>query len=193
MIRLLLLILIPSAVVSSDVAQRQYLVKADLFRGFKGSQYSIYDKSGKNLLYRMESGFKILQNVQLVTHPDKVVIGKLQARVKFFVYDGTFELWDRDTDERTTGTIKQSFKLLKDHWIIQWNGRRISMGAEGVSLTTSFFDEDNGHTLLAQFRRRLSSIFLDGTFDMDFFQEEIPDGVFLLSLAARNHVAQRRG
>lgn len=193
MIRFLLLILLLSTAVSSDAPRRQYLVKADLVRGLKSTEYSVYDKSGKTLLYRMESSFKLLHNVELVAYPEEEVIGKLQARIKPFLYDGKFDLEDTGTREKTAGTIQQNFEWWKDRWNIDWNGRRISMEKDAVSLTTRFFDGTNNGPLLAQFRLRLSSLFWTEAFDMLVFQDDVPDGVFLMSLAAQRHSVGRKG
>ncbi|CAF3519435.1 unnamed protein product [Rotaria sp. Silwood1] len=174
----------------SQTPKRQYFIVTDFFRGFKAREYSIYDQTGKNLQYRIESKYHILQSLELVTYPTKKVIGKLQANLRLLVYKGNIEIFDDHTQQWLKGVITQNFQLFGHNWTIKWNDRLLSMETDPISLTTNFFDKQHDRILLAKFQMRVQSFFWVNQYDMEVYSNAIPDGVYLLSLAARDHTLQ---
>ncbi|CAF1662060.1 unnamed protein product, partial [Adineta ricciae] len=55
-----------------------YVLVRDYFSGFKAPEYSIYDKSEKNLYYRIESSYGLYDKLKLVVYPSKKVIAKIR-------------------------------------------------------------------------------------------------------------------
>jgi len=73
---------------------REYIIASDLFNGIKADEYSIYDGTGKNLLYRIESKYHVLQSIEVIAYPAKTVVGKLRSKFKFLYYEANFEVYD---------------------------------------------------------------------------------------------------
>ena len=57
---------------------RQYVIEKDLFSGFKAGEFSIYDQSGKILLYRLESQFSFTQKAKLYAFPSKQMVASIR-------------------------------------------------------------------------------------------------------------------
>jgi len=62
----------------SQWAFRQYVIEKDFFTGFKAGEFSVYDQSEKNLLYRLESSYAITQTAQLYAYPGKQMVGSIR-------------------------------------------------------------------------------------------------------------------
>jgi hypothetical protein len=59
-------------------ALRRYRIEKDLFTGIKAGEFSVYDQSGRNLLYRLESRYAITQTAELYTYPSKQIIASIR-------------------------------------------------------------------------------------------------------------------
>ncbi|CAF4169167.1 unnamed protein product, partial [Rotaria magnacalcarata] len=92
-------------------AKRQYFIAVDFFTGIKADEYSVYDPTGKILQYRIESKYRILQLLELVSYPTKTIIGKLKSKVKMTVYEADFDIYDNRTQQWLKGTVKQGWKV----------------------------------------------------------------------------------
>ena len=80
-------------------AQREYMIKSDLFKGIKVDEYSIYDFTGKNLQYRIESKYHVLHSIE--------------------VYDDRYQRWFKGLITKT--------HIIDDKWKIKYNGRLLAM------------------------------------------------------------------
>ncbi|CAF1648855.1 unnamed protein product, partial [Rotaria sp. Silwood1] len=76
------------------MSRREYVVKKDFITGFKAGEFSIYDQTGKNFQYRVESRYNAAHSVELVAYPSKQVIARLKNQLTFFLYKGTLEILD---------------------------------------------------------------------------------------------------
>ncbi len=164
---------------------RQYVIRKDFFIGFKAGEFTVYDTSEKNIQYRIESDYGITQNVRLIAHPSKQLVGRLQAKFTVFLYEGEISIIDSQTNQWINGVFKQNFKLLTSSFNIDWNGRSLTGESELGSVTVKFRDT-NGE-LLAQFRLR-PVVFLKRKYDMKIFSNKYPDQLYLLALAAYDHI-----
>jgi hypothetical protein len=75
---LLLIICLFFARTQTQQALRQYVIEKDFFTGFKSGEFSIYDQSGRNLLYRIESQYAITQTVALYAYPRKQMVATIR-------------------------------------------------------------------------------------------------------------------
>ena len=173
--------------IQSNTPIKEYLVRRDAFSGFKAAEYSVYDKDKKHLYYRIESKVSILQNVELRAQPSKKVIGRLNAKLNLLTYKGEFSILNQNENQWINGEIKQNFQMLGTLFSIEWNGKRINMESEPVSLTYRFFDVSG--KLLAECRFRLSSMFWAAKYDLRIFSNEFPEELYLLVLAARDRAS----
>jgi hypothetical protein len=172
--------------VNPQNAIREYVVRKDFFTGFKAGEFSVYDTSEKHVHYRVESNYGLMQNVKVIAHPSKQEIGRLQAKINLLLYKAEISILDPQTNQWRNGLIEQNFKFLGSSFDINWNGHQIKMESEVGSLTSKFYDEDR--QLLAQTRIRLTSIFITNKYDMKIFSNKYPEQIYLLGLAARDHL-----
>ncbi|CAF2042674.1 unnamed protein product [Rotaria magnacalcarata] len=191
MIRILILVLVH--IILAQTPERQYVIEEDFYQGFKAREFSIYDRTGKNLQYRLESYISFGQSIELVAYPSKKAVGKAYSSKKGGVYQGTLKIRNLETKKWLKGTIVQHYQLLGQHWTISWNETRLSMDSEPASLTTSFHDgNQSDHTCLAKFHMRVQSLIWVNQYDMHIYSNIIPDSIYLLSLAIRDYANQLR-
>ncbi len=62
----------------SQWGSRQYVIEKDFFTGLKAGEFSIYDQSGRNLLYRLESRYAVAQRLELYAYPGKQLVASLR-------------------------------------------------------------------------------------------------------------------
>ena len=175
------------SLVFAQTPLRQFIVEEDYFRGFKAREFSIYYPTKDDLKYRIESSWFFHNSIRLDIYPSKKTIGKLSSSKKGQTYRATLKIRSENNKKWIKGQIQQHHRLLGQNWTIQWNGSNISMISEPASLVTSFYDDQ---TLLARFRLRLQSFLWVNLYDIEFFTDQLPDSIFLLSLALKDHVSQ---
>ncbi|CAF3937818.1 unnamed protein product [Rotaria magnacalcarata] len=158
---------------------REYAVRRDILVGVKAPEFSIFDKSGKNLQYRIESKYLGLHKIELVSYPSKQVVGRLNSKVTWFLYEATFEILNSQTQQWTTGSINQKLQILNHKSVIEWNGRRILMEHNIPSLTTRFLDDQRGGQLVAEYKVSLASVFWATKYSLQIFSSDLPDALFI--------------
>jgi len=169
---------------------QQYVIRKDFFTGFKAGEFSVYDTNEKQLYYRIESNYDIMQNIKIIAYPSKQEVGRLEAKIKAFVYKAEISILDPQTNQWVTGLIQQNFQIVGSLFNIDWNGQQITMKSEIASLTSKFFDTNA--QLLAQFRLRPTSVFVTNKYDMTIFSNKYPQQIYLLGLAARDHITSSK-
>jgi len=159
---------------------RVYTLRKDFFNGLKAAEFSVFDVSKKTLYYRIESKHTIMPKFDLIAHPSKKIVGKLESKIGAI----NLSLLDEKTGQWITGSMKGHLKLLKHYeYTIQLNGRRILVEKELLSAHTTFRDESQGGTLLARFQREFFSPITATTYGLQVYSNDIPDGLYLLALA----------
>ncbi|CAF2392582.1 unnamed protein product [Rotaria sp. Silwood2] len=171
---------------------REYSIRRDLIVGVKAPEFSVYDKSGKDLQYRMESRITGLHKIDLIAYPSKQTVARLNNKITWFLYEATFEILDPATQQWTTGTISQNLRILNHRSVIQWNGRRLLMEHNVASLTTRFLDDQQGGQLVAEYQVSLPSLVWATKYSLQIFTDDLPDAIFLFGLAARDYITTQR-
>ncbi|CAF0929748.1 unnamed protein product [Didymodactylos carnosus] len=173
--------------VHSIGTNRTYLIKKDFLSGLKGGEFTIYDSTGKQQQYRMESKFGITHDVRLFAGKSKKeVLARLKAKVTAVMYKATITILDANSNQWKNGTITQNFKIVGNKFMIEYGGRQISMEGKAFSLDTAFRDQSGGN-ILAQFRKRISSLFWRNKYDLQVISDRLPDAIYFLGVAARDH------
>lgn len=62
----------------SQWAIRQYIIEKDFFSGIKAGEFSVFDQSGRNLLYRLESRYAVTQTAALYAYPGKQMVASIR-------------------------------------------------------------------------------------------------------------------
>jgi hypothetical protein len=173
--------------VNSQNPIKQYVIRKDFFRLYKTGEFTVYDTKEKDVFYRIESNFGILQNIKIIAYPSKQEVGRLQAKIKPFLYKAEISIVDPKSNRFVKGLIQESFKFSSALYSIEWNGYRITMENKFASFTDKFRDSDGGE-ILAEIRLRPASIFWTFKYDMKIFSNKYPEQIYLLGLAARDRV-----
>jgi hypothetical protein len=176
--------------VNSQNVLKEYVIRKDLITGLKATEYTIYDIKEKHVFYRIESKFHLLQSIRLIAYPAKQEVGRLQAKIKPFLYKAEFSIVNPRSNQQVSGLIEQNFKLNGDLFSIQWGENRIALEKDLLSLTNVFRDSTGGE-ILAQFRIRPASVFWTRKYDMKIFSDKYPEQIYILGLAARDGMISR--
>ena len=170
---------------------RTYLIKKDLVSGPKGGEFTVFDSQGKSQLYRMESKVGATHNVKLFKGKDRTnPLAILKGKFTVVLYKASISILNGETNEFNNGTIQQNYKIVGNKFLINYNNRQISMEGKGASLDTNFVDQSNGN-VLAKFRKRISSLFWRNKYDLQVLSDQIPDSIYFLGVAARDHTNKK--
>jgi hypothetical protein len=177
--------------VSIEGVNRTYLIKKDFLSGPKGGEFTIYDTTGKTALYRMESKFGVTHQVKLFEGlTKKNPIGLLKAKISVVLYKASIAVLSKNTNEWKNGTMDQNYKIVGNKFLINHNDISISMEGKAASLDTTFIDQSN-QNVLAKFHKRVSSLFWRNKYDLQVLSDKVPDQVYFLGVAARDHTNKK--
>ena len=171
---------------------REYHIRRDILNGVKAPEFSIFDKTGKILQYRIESRYNGLHSVELVAYPSKQVVARLKNKITWLLYEGTVEILDAQSQQWSTGKISQNLQLLNHKSTIEWNGRRLLMEHSIASLTTRFSDENQNGQLLAEYILSLSSVVWANKYTLKVYSNDIPDAIYIFGLTVRDYLGTQR-
>ncbi|CAF0917878.1 unnamed protein product [Adineta steineri] len=185
---LLLILLIKDGYCGTN---RTYLIKKDLISGLKGGEFTVYDTTGKNALFRMESKPGVLHNVRLFDGlTKKNPIALLKAKLSVVLYKGTIAILNKKLNQWQNGTINQNYKIVGNKFLLSYNNVDISMEGKAASLDTTFIDQSN-QQVLAKFHKRVSSLFWRNKYDIQILSDKFPDQIYFLGVAARDHTNKK--
>lgn len=171
---------------------REFWIRRDLLVGVKAPEFSVYDKSGKNIQYRIESKYFQLHSIELIAQPSKQVVARLKSKPTWFLYEGSFSVLDPKTQEWTNGNFSQNLRVLSHRSVIQYEGRRFLMEHSAGSLTTKFLDDQNAGQVVGQYKVSLPSMVWATKYTMEIYDKELPDAIFLFGLAVRDYIITER-
>ncbi|CAF4109741.1 unnamed protein product [Rotaria sp. Silwood2] len=152
----------------------------------KAGQFSIYDPGEQQLHYRIQSQIALWQILELVAYPSNQVIAKLNSRWHTLLYEATISIFDSQSNQWIDGQIRKHLTFFGDKYTIEWNGKSMVMETKFLSFTTKFRDENQGN-MLAEFRMRWTSLFWFKKYDLEIFSKEVPETIYIMALAAKDH------
>ena len=117
------------------------------------------------------SQFSLTQTLESVAQPSNEVISLL----------------DPQTNRWIDGKINREFDFVFRIYSIRWNGRLISKETKYNPFHTEFYDRTND-ALLARVNKRLLSLLWANTYDLETLSDDVPIAVYLLALAAHDHI-----
>ena len=175
--------------VTSENTTQEYVIRRDLFNGFKAAEFTVYDTNENQIFYRLESDYGLGQRLRLVKQPSKAEVGRLTAKINLFLYEADISILNPKTNEWGVGSITQNFKFMGNSFDIIWRGRRIKVETKAFAFTTYFYDEDQ--QVLAQSRR--SALVLRRKHDLKIFSDRYLKEIYFLGLAAYDRLISARG
>lgn len=171
--------------VQSYGVNRTYLVKKDFINGFKGGEFTVYDQTGKNRQYRMESKYGLTHDVRLYT-PSKTLAARLKAKITAVMYKAVITVFDNTTNVWKNGTIEQNYKVVGSKFTINYDSNQFTLESKAGSLDTDFAEQPKGN-IVATFHKRVTSLFWRNKYDLQVLTNRYPDELFLLGVAVRDH------
>ncbi|CAF0735948.1 unnamed protein product [Adineta steineri] len=163
-----------------------YVITKDFFTILKAGQFSVYNSNEQQLQHRIQSQIALWQIIELVSYPSNQVIAKLHMQWLALLYNANISIFDSSSNQWINGRIRRHFQFFGDQYTIEWNGQSIVMETKIFSLTTKYHYQ-NQETILAQFHRRWISLIWTNKYDLEIFSKEIPDAIYILALAAKDH------
>ena len=158
-----------------------YVLVRDYFSGFKAPEYSIYDKSEKNLYYRIESSYGLHDKLKLVVYPSKKVIAKIRGKTKKKLYQATFSIHNTTSNQWAEGNIIENSQWLHTNYTIEWNGSHLSIITHLITPWIVDIVDPSKSELLAQSQRRWFS--WKYKYQLDLFSDRMPESVYLFAFA----------
>ena len=190
----------------SQWALRQYFIQKDFFTGIKAGEFSIYDQSRTNLLYRLESRYGLTQTAELYAYPGKQLVASIRNlwspwskrclvtwrffsifTLSFAVYDAEIRVFDTVLNQWITGRITQSFPGYRFRYDVRYINRRLTMDHQGISLTAEIRDTQQPDYVLARVRQRLESVLWSNRYDLQVYTNDLPDVIYILALSAYDY------
>ncbi|CAF5181296.1 unnamed protein product, partial [Rotaria magnacalcarata] len=111
--------------IQSQQAFREYVAKKDFFNGLKSGEFSIYDQSNRNLLFRLESRYGFLQKAELFAYPQRQIVGSIKNNFVMWLYDADIQIFDMFYNQWIPGKITQAFPQFFFRYNIQYGNRRL--------------------------------------------------------------------
>lgn len=172
---------------------RQYLVRKDFFNGIKAGEFSVMDPSEKNLFYRIESLYHVLQRVEIIRYPQKKKTAELNSNFRVLMYRGEFSILNETKNRWIKGNMEQNFRWLQVLVIIRWDGHQINMTSSSGDWTYRCRDETN--QLVAEYRLHIGPILSRQKYDLKVYTNDYPEEIYLLIVAAHDRIrsARRKG
>lgn len=168
--------------ITADAVPRQYEIYKDFINGLKLNEYTVFNQSSKNILYRIESHFTLLNNLELVAYPEKQIV----ANISGSLYSATFKILNTRSGQWSVGKCQSKFTLTNDFkYIIEWNGRQITVVKRLRMPQVYFRDVTAGDKLFARFYESArSNMYIHR---LEVYSNDIPDSIYLLAFAWREN------
>ncbi|CAF0878196.1 unnamed protein product [Didymodactylos carnosus] len=160
---------------------KHYIIKKDFISGLKYREFSVYDPTEQQLLYRIDTTFHILHRVKITNQPEKKLLATVNGKFRFFLYGATFKILTPGTQQWKEGKIERSFTL-SYKFIITYDNRQVIFEGDRNKWHMSWTDAKT-HELLASFEKRMISLVWQNTYDLKIYTDELPDIFFFVGLA----------
>ncbi len=180
-----------STVNNSKPTIRSYFIEKDFFSGLKLGEFSIFDSTKKQLLYRIESYYTIGGKIELIDVSSKQIIGQLTNPLNLLLYAGNFSIFNLSSNQWINGKIERIFHMVNDKYIIKWNKRSILMETKFGSLTTTF-EYENHSGILAKFEKRPTLFIWSNKYDLQVLSDDLPHAIYFLAIAIKDHNSRVR-
>ncbi|CAF1008225.1 unnamed protein product [Didymodactylos carnosus] len=182
--------------VHSQFIVRNYVIKQDLINTLIYNEFSVYDSTERNLLYRINTQFSFNHQATIkliLPRDDFIIIGKTDAQFGLSsFYGATFQLLNTLNNRWEQGRIKQ-LQFQWGRYVIEYQGRQILMETDDRSPYQQVWIDLITRQVYAQYQRRvtLESLMWQATFDLKIYTNELPDTFYLIGLAIVQRSAKK--
>jgi len=187
---LLLLIITIEYIQSKKTLLRTYTIHRDnIVKANELSAYTVYDSSGKNILYRLKPTSTDIDTVVVTDHPGKNMVANLEGEWIAKVFHVTFSIYDKKLNEWIDGIIKKDLKEIKDKYSVEWNSKYLNTKSKFFSSKMQVYNTQQKE-LVAEFGHR--DWFNSGNivFTLKIYSDQVPDIIYFFLLAINDHRIQ---
>jgi len=175
---------------SKQTVHRTYIIHRDnVIQKNKLSAYTVYDSSGKIILYRLKPSSTDIDTIIVVNHPAKDMVANLEGEWVEQTFNVTFSIYDKKLGKWIDGNIKKDPSSAFDKYFIVWNMKNLSTKGKIFSSRVRVYNT-NQKELLAEFRRRYWHSFIKRQFELKTYSSEYPDIIYFFVLAINDHRIQ---
>jgi hypothetical protein len=187
---LLLLIITIEYIQSKKTLLRTYTIHRDnVVKANQLSAYTIYDSSGKNILYRLKPISTDIDTIVVTDHPAKNMVANLEGKWIAKVFHVTFSIYDKKLNEWIDGIIKKDLKGFKDKYSVEWNSKHLNTKSKLFSSKMQVYNTQQKE-LVAEFGHR--DWFNSGNivFALKIYSDQVSDIIYFFLLAINDHRIQ---
>jgi hypothetical protein len=192
---LLFFLIVTIQYIQSGKTLRTYIVERDNpIRERRLSAYTIYDSTGKNILYQLKSTSTDIDTLILRKYPAKNIVANLEGEWVVDVFNVTFSIYDKKSTKWIDGTIKQNKGLFKSSYLVTWdavtwNSKYMETGNKFFSDTLQVFST-SPKVLLAEIRKRTPWFSRSVKFYVKIYSDLVPDAIYFFLMAIKDHRKQ---
>lgn len=115
-------------------------------------EFSVYDKDGANLQYRIEYRYSRQQSIELISYPTKQMVARLKNERQWTKCDALFSVLDPKMHAWVYGSISQCLPISKDRSTIKYYGTYFSMKSNARPLTAFFIDGLQDSSVIGEYK-----------------------------------------
>jgi hypothetical protein len=151
------------------------------------SDFTVFDLSGKNQLYRLKTSATDIDSVMLVDHPAKNMIANAEGEWIDNIFNVTMSIYDKKLSKWIDGTIKRLKQSFTKTYRIEWNQKSLIIKCKFYTKTIKIYNE-RPEELVAEFRHRARWLNkFKYKYDLKIYSDKLPDAIYLLALTIMHH------
>ena len=177
--------------IESNKVKNVFMVVRD--RGIQDnrlSNYTIYDASEKNQLYRIKTVSTDIDTMIMVNYPAKNMVGNLEGEWAESIFNVTFSYYSTKSHKWVDGVMKKIHKTFHNRFSIEWDSKYVLMRDSFWSNMMKFYDKQE-KTLLAKCQD-YSEFFGKFKYKITIYSDYLPNPIYFLALAIADHRYQIR-
>ncbi len=185
---LILFLVIILQCIESKKVHRSFLVIQDKPSKKKLlSDFTVFDLSGKNQLYRLKTSATDIDSVMLVDHPAKNMIANAEGEWIDNIFNVTMSIYDKKLSKWIDGTIKRLKQSFTKTYRIEWNQKSLIIKCKFYTKTIKIYNE-RPEDLVAEVRHRARWLNkFKYKYDLKIYSDKLPDAIYLLALTIMHH------
>ncbi|CAF1510769.1 unnamed protein product, partial [Didymodactylos carnosus] len=162
----------------------ELVVKKDFFNGIKPNEFSVYDRSGKNLKYRIDTKWFKIHSITIAAKPSNEEIATTEVKLRWFSYAADFRILDNGVWKNgTIHTTKGAYEINYDQKVIVLLG-----DTHDRSL---IWKDVNTGKVYGKIRRRARSLILPNVYEL-FMTDDFPEAFYLIGTAIVGGFSSKR-
>jgi len=175
-----LVIIIVFEVNTDSIPSRTYTMKKDYLNPLFRIGFSIFDATNKSV-YRIESKCAWRPKFNLLVLPSKHLIGQSEGKFSFI----NITLLNEQTNQWVSANITAHSSWWNYEYTLYFNKQEIFIDHKTLPAHTQFHTKSKDGIVLAQSKNRHT------TFDIEIYSNDLPDTLYLLSVAWINALTAR--